>query len=194
MPSLTPVIAAAVEKVTEVHAHIINAHSALNITVRPENIDELGCDIIFNLAEMWHRHPQQAAIVVDFGTALTISALNSSGIICGVAIAPSTTVALKSLVSSTAQLSTIPLEIPPAYMGTTTATALQSGIMHGYCGLLTHLLHGFATELRPSVRIVATGGNNAQLRTRIPEIAEYIPDLTVRGLLYIGMRTILQRP
>lgn len=196
VPSLTPVVAGAARLLMNGTPHIIDGHSILGITVRRQNRDELGCDIVLNLAEAWERNGHRASIVVDFGTALTTSAVDHDGVVCGVAIAPGISTALRSLVHATARLPHIPLHFPPSCMGTDTVTALQSGIMYGYCGLVGELVRGFQRELGEragssdnhgmEARVIATGGYGGIIHTRVPEITEYRGDLTVRGLLRVG--------
>ncbi len=62
----------------------------------------------------------QPTIVVDFGTALTFTILDIDGNIIGVTIAPGLETAVNSLVDKTAQLPTIPLEIPDSVIGKNT--------------------------------------------------------------------------
>lgn len=157
VPSLTETIAQAAQLLTAGSGAggrtkraplIINGHSRLNITVRSENKDELGSDIILNLDEAWERNGRRASVVVDFGTAVTVSAVDDNGTVCGVSIAPGVTTAMKSLTAATAQLPPVPLQFPPQVMGRDTVSALQSGILYGYCGLVGELVSAFQRELR----------------------------------------------
>jgi len=190
VPQLTPIVVDLTTSALGIVPVIITPHSNANITIGTKNKAEVGCDIVCNLAEVWHRFPDQASIVVDFGTALTVSIVDKRGTLIGVAIAPGVMTALRSLVTSAAQLTTIPLRIPAKYMGTDTTTALQSGIMHGYSGLVARLIAGFKEESAAPARVIATGGTNGDLHTHIAEIDEYDPHLTVMGLWRLGMLNI----
>lgn len=213
VPGLTARIAAAARWLTGRAPLIIDTGSRLNVTVRPQNRGELGSDIMLNLAEAWERagarkggEERGAVIVVDFGTALTVSAVDHRGVICGVAIAPGIATAMHSLTAATAQLPAVAAEFPARVMGTDTSGALQSGVMHGYCGLVGELVRGFQRELRELLPrghegaaasggggasvwrapVIATGGGGAEIHKRIAEIDEYNDELTVRGLLRVG--------
>lgn len=208
VPALTDTIAHAVRLLKEnCTPLIINGHSVLNITVRPENKNELGSDIILNLAEAWERNDRQASVVVDFGTAVTVSAVDDSGMVCGVAIAPGVTTAMKSLTTATAQLPSVPLQFPAQVMGRDTVSALQSGVLHGYCGLVDSLVGTFQQELRDhhsyrvaasrqgadgsGALVIATGGDGEVMWERIARISTYARELTLCGLLRIGQLNIV---
>ena len=145
------------------------------------NPREMGADLLANAAAAYGIY-KCSSIVIDFGTALTFVAVDEGGIVRGVSIAPGLKTAMESLSLNTAQLPHIPLEVPPAYIGTDTVGAIQSGLMYGYVGLVERMIDGMQAELQTKARVVATGGMAGTLAPHIECIDEQEPWLTLEGL------------
>jgi type III pantothenate kinase len=146
-----------------------------------ENPREMGADLLAN-AVAAHGLYQKDAIVIDFGTALTFTAVDADGQVRGVSIAPGLQTAMQALAMNTAQLPHIPLDFPPAYIGTDTLGAIQSGLMYGYVGLVERIVGGMRAELGSTPRVIATGGMVGKLAPHIECIDEQVPWLTLEGL------------
>ncbi len=124
-----------------------------------------------------------ACIVVDFGTALTFTAISGSGEIKGVTIAPGLRTALRALSQNTAKLFDVPLEMPTSVLGKGTVHAIQAGVLVGYEGMVKHMVERIRTELNePAVAVVATGGLSAILSSLSGVYTAVDPDLTLTGL------------
>jgi type III pantothenate kinase len=158
-------------------------HPAVKVNI--ENQNELGTDIYCNCVAAYLEF-QMACVVVDFGTALTFTGIDDFGEIQGVAIAPGLKTAIKSLFTNTAQLPEVPLELPVSALGKNTVTAIQSGILYGYEGMVKNMTAKFKAELGEYAKVYVTGG----LSSIIPGVKEFTTktdmDLTLRGLLEIG--------
>jgi len=153
---------------------------------------EIGSDLLCDAVQAWETF-HSACIVADFGTALSFTAIDNKGEIAGIAIAPGIGTALKSLFSNTAQLPSVPLEIPPSSLGTNTVECIQSGILYGYKGLAEGLINQMKEDLHrqrgiavEEIRTIATGGLNSMLApiTNIFDRAD--KSLTINGLLTIA--------
>ncbi|MCD8390810.1 MAG: type III pantothenate kinase, partial [Firmicutes bacterium] len=97
-------------------------------------------------------------IIIDMGTATTISVINGEGAYIGTVIMPGVTVSLNSLVSGTSQLPKISLEKPKTIIGTNTADCMKSGIMYGTAASIDGMIDKIRRELGADARAVATGG------------------------------------
>lgn len=146
-----------------------------------DNPREMGADLLANAVAAYGLY-RQDAIVIDFGTALTFTAVNADGQVRGVSIAPGLNTAMQALSMNTAQLPHIPLDFPPAYIGTDTIGAIQSGLMYGYVGLVERIVSGMQTELGGNPRVIATGGMVGKLAPQVDCIDEQAPWLTLEGL------------
>jgi type III pantothenate kinase len=130
---------------------------------------EVGSDLVCNAVEAFCRY-KKAAIVADFGTALSFTAVGHTGNMLGISIAPGLGTAVNSLFSGTAQLPSVPLETPPSVLGTNTIYSIQSGIVLGYKGLVEYLIAEMKKEIsqlegisQDDIVVVATGGLNSVL-------------------------------
>jgi type III pantothenate kinase len=146
---------------------------------------EIGSDLVAN-AVAAHRKFNQTCIVVDFGTALTFTTISGDGRIIGVSIVPGLRTALKSLSQNTAKLFDVPLEMPKSALGRNTVTAIQSGIVIGYEGLVKNIVNAIRAELKKPCPAIATGGLSFVI-TSLREFFHTVdPHLTLDGLRVIG--------
>jgi type III pantothenate kinase len=143
--------------------------------------DTIGTDLVAN-ALAAHIRFKQTCIVVDFGTALTFTALDSEGNILGVAIAPGLKTAMYALFQKAAQLPEVPLIVPDSALGQNTTHALQAGILLGYEGLVKGMLDKIKTELGRPTRVIATGGLSSVIESLQTVFDELDRDLTLEGL------------
>jgi type III pantothenate kinase len=154
------------------------------IRIAITNPAEMGPDRIVNsLAAMkLYRLP---AIVVDLGTATTFDAVAADGRLLGCSIAPGIESALDGLVTRAARLFTVELKAPRTAIGRNTVTALRSGLVLGYVGLVEYLVKRIAAEMEGDPIVIATGGLASVVvpETTVVDIVD--PDLTLQGLRFL---------
>jgi len=146
---------------------------------------EIGSDLVANAAGAYYKF-KQTCIVVDFGTALTFTTVSGEGKILGVSIAPGLKTAIKSLSQNTAKLFDVPLEIPASSLGKNTVTAIQSGILFGYEGLVRNVVTKIREELKTECPVIATGGLSSVITPLTSFFHAIEPNLTLDGLRIIG--------
>src|SRR4051812_16632843 len=121
-------------------------------------------------------------IVVDFGTATTFDAINSQGEYLGGVITPGITISSDALFERAAKLPRVEIKRPQKVIGSATVGAMQSGLYHGYIGLVDGILRKMIDELGGKPGVIATGG----LAPLIAKGSEFIQDvdenLTLEGL------------
>ncbi len=127
------------------------------VPVKTRHASELGADLIAGAIGAVAKYGAPI-IIVQFGTATTVAAVNASGEYLGTAIAPGVEVSVDALIGRAAKLSSVPLIKPPAAIGIDTPTALQSGVILGFVGQVEYLVGQFRRELGTQARAVATGG------------------------------------
>ncbi len=118
---------------------------------------EIGSDLVANAIAAFVKY-KQTCIVIDFGTALTFLTISKEGKILGVSIAPGLKTAIKALSQNTAKLFEVPLTMPTSSLGKNTVTAIQSGILLGYEGLVKNIVEKIRKELNEDCLVIATGG------------------------------------
>jgi len=187
--SVVPALTTAIVQVTEKlfgQTPLLVSHS-LATGLNPEKAvpGELGYDLLANAVAAYDRI-DGPSIVVDFGTALSFTAVSGSGEILGVAIAPGLRSALGALAGNTAQLPTVDLVPPPHALGRTSVHAIQSGVVYGYVGLVKEVVARMAAEMEGKPFVVATGGLATTLVSLTDVIDEYRPWHTLEGLLVLA--------
>ncbi len=152
-----------------------------------DNPHELGADLLAN-AVAGYRRANGAVVVVDFGTALSFVAVSGAGEIQGASIAPGLQSAVRALFLNTAQLPSVDLRRPPAAIGTDTPSAINSGIVIGYIGLVERLIHDILAELGGGIA-VATGGLAGIIMPHTDVFSAHEPWLTLDGIARIYQRS-----
>lgn len=190
VPLLTGPWISVTERITG-HKPIIvgsSVYDKLPIKIPAVSVNEIGTDIVCNAVQAY-TSLKKACIVVDFGTALTLTAIDNGGNIIGVSIAPGLRTAVNSLFNNTAQVPSVPLEAPPDSLGTNTIHSVQSGIVLGYKGLVEYLIScmkkdtAAKTGINPDdMQVLATGGLNSVLKPITSVFQTVDKLLTLKGL------------
>ncbi len=131
---------------------------------------------------------QQACVVVDAGTAVTVDFVDGQGIFHGGAISPGTAMMLRAMHEQTAalpqvQLSPETLPGDDAPFGKTTAQAMALGVATAVRGLVHTLIDRYAEFYGAYPRVVATGGDAALLFEHDDLVEHIVPDLTLVGMV-----------
>lgn len=128
-------------------------------------------------------------IVVDFGTATTFNAINSKGEYLGGAITPGIMISSEALFSRTAKLPRVDIKRPYRVIGSSTVTAMQSGLYYGFVGLVDGVLGKMIEEIGAQPRVIATGGLAPLIATGSKFIELVDETLTLEGLRLVYERT-----
>jgi type III pantothenate kinase len=158
------------------------------VRIRTDNPAEVGADLVANAVAAYTKF--QSNCIVDFGTALTFTAVAVPGDLLGVAIAPGLNSAAAALSSNTAQLPRVRLIPPSTAIGRNTTLSIQSGIVFGYIGLVESLVDRMKEELGSPVHVVATGGLAQVIAPLTDRFTEIDPWLTLEGLRMIAERNV----
>ncbi|MBL7120292.1 MAG: type III pantothenate kinase [Dehalococcoidia bacterium] len=149
-----------------------------------DNPREVGPDRIVNAAAAY-RFYGGPAIVIDMGTATTFDVISKEGDYLGGAIAPGMEMATEALYTRTARLPRIELVRPQNAIGKNTVSAMQSGVIFGYTGLVESLVARLEQELGEKARVIATG-SYADVIARETNVIETVNrHLTLLGLQLI---------
>src|SRR5947209_4166768 len=128
------------------------------IALQYDNPRELGPDRIVNAVAAKDRYGAPA-IVVDFGTSTNFDVVSPAGDYVGGVLAPGVEISMEALFARAARLVKVDFVEPPAAIGKSTATALQSGLVYGFAGQVDGIADAIRRELgAPDAPVIATGG------------------------------------
>ena len=152
-----------------------------NRTQAPERVgvDRLAAAVAANAV----RRAETPAIVIDFGTAITVDLVASDGAFAGGAILPGVTTSAQALHAQTDALPAVRPALegksPPA-VGTDTASAIRAGLYWGAVGAVRELIARQSDRLVVPPQVLVTGSTS-------PDMARLLgsPDYTVRYLPHL---------
>ncbi len=161
------------------------------INIKIKNPAEIGADRIVNAVAAYNQI-QDDLIVIDFGTAITFDCVNKERNYLGGTIHPGIGISLDALAERTAKLPRIEIDTPPREkIGRTTASAIHSGMLYGFGGLIDRMVSVLSKEISPGqkrVKTIATGGMAELIIPFTSTIDQIDPYLTLKGLALIHGR------
>lgn len=154
---------------------------------------DVGADRVVNAVaayEVYGRAARAPVIVVDFGTATTFDAISAAGEYIGGVICPGIGISADALFQRAARLPRVEVRKPPAVIGRTTVTSMQSGLFFGYVSMVDGIVARMRAELEGGDRAacVATGGMADIIAGETTAIQRVDPNLTLDGLRLIWQR------
>ncbi len=158
------------------------------VQLRIDPASGVGADRVANAAWSLLNYPNQAVVLFDLGTAITLDAVDASGRFRGGAIAAGVALRARALHDYTALLPEVTLgsETPPA-LGRTTEECLQGGLFWGTVGLVNALAAQARLELdAPQAPLVLTGGDAPALAAACQGPTRLEPEATLRGVLAVA--------
>ncbi len=183
VPDVLNTIVESVSNVIQKQPLILGPDIFSQLDMEVPHIYEIGSDLVSNAYAAFTRY-KLPSIVVDFGTALTYTVIDHKGI-KGVSIAPGLYTAINSLTNNTALLPLVEVALPVSKLGHNTTTAIQSGVLHGYVGMVSYMVEGIEKEFGQPLVKIATGGLSHVL-TPLIDVFHHID----RHLTLDGMRLI----
>jgi type III pantothenate kinase len=188
MCSVVPPLIATFEEFMQRYFHtsplVVGAGVKTGVRILMDNPREVGADRIVNAAAAHHLYGSPV-IITDLGTATTFDTVSKEGDYLGGAIAPGITIATEALYTRAAMLPRVELTRPKQAIGTSTISAMQSGLVFGYVGLVEGIVTRIQRELKEKALVVATGGYAELIAKETAVIDEVNLNLTLVGLRLI---------
>lgn len=187
VPPLNNIIVTAIKKFFNIDALIVGPGLKTGINIRMDNPASVGSDLIVNAVAGLKKYGSPL-IMIDMGTATTISVLDENKNYIGGTIMPGVRVSLDSLVNRTSQLPKIALEAPQSVIGKNTVDCMKSGIIMGQAASMDGMIDRVWKELGYTTTVVATGG----LAPRI--IPNCVHDIIIDDeLTLVGLKIIYEK-
>lgn len=157
VPAVGSAIKRAIPKICGIKPIVLGPGVKTGLNIKIDNPAQLGADLAAGAVAALNKYPLPC-IIIDLGTASTISVLNEKGEFVGGVIAAGAGITLDALATKTAQLPYINIEAPPSVIGTNTVDCMKSGIVLGTASMLDGMISRIQRELNSKATVVATGG------------------------------------
>lgn len=159
--------------------------TGLSYAVR--NPEKIGPDRIANAAGSYYSG-NGPSIVVDLGTATTITVVGRGASFLGGSILPGALMMAESLAEKTSKLPCVDLVLPRSVIGKDTQENIQSGIFFGIAGAVERAVEEIRKDIKYPMKVLLTGGLCEVFRGLIRNADVIDPLLTMKGLFLIHQR------
>ena len=183
VPAVTGTLVEAAARLTTTAPIVVDARSALGITLAVDEPQTVGADRIINTLAA-SRIYKSDCIVVDLGTATTYDCITAEGVFLGGVIQPGVRTSAETLFRRTSKLPATELVAPEKVIGTRTEECIRAGVIFGAADSLDGIVRRIKADWpRQQVpKVIATGGLAGVIKPYCREIELIEPDLTLHGL------------
>ncbi|MCI9486264.1 MAG: type III pantothenate kinase [Lachnospiraceae bacterium] len=157
VPPISKTVRLSVEKIIGKTCLMVGPGVKTGLNILMDNPAAVGSDLVVT-AVAGIREYKAPFLVIDMGTATTITCIDKNRNYIGGAIIPGVRVSLESLSQRAAQLHNISLEPPRHAIGKNTTECMRSGVVLGSASMLDGMIDRFAEELGEEPTVLATGG------------------------------------
>lgn len=181
VPQVLNSMQTAIKKLTGKASLVVGPGLKTGLNILLENPGQTGADLVVaDVAAL--RQYKPPLIVIDMGTATTMSVLDASGAHIGGCIIPGVKISMDALTDRTALLPGLQLDQPKKAIGRNTTDAMRSGIMLGTACMLDGMVQRMEEELGMKTTVIATGGIGKFVVPLCRTKMIYDKDLLIKGL------------
>lgn len=157
VPSVTGTVKKAIEKYAGVKVLVVSPGVKTGLSILVDNPAQLGADLVVDAVAGIKNYPVPL-IVVDMGTATTVSFIDKNKNYVGGLIMTGVSVSAEALTRSTSQLPQIAFDTPKKLIGKNTVDCMRNGIMYSAAFSLDGIIERLEEEMGEKCTVVATGG------------------------------------
>lgn len=181
VPPLNNIVKSCLEKLFHKVPLLVGPGLKTGLNVLMDNPGQVGADLVVN-AVAGLKYYGAPIIMIDMGTATTISVVDDKKNYVGGMILPGVKISLDALVNRTSQLPRISLEAPKKVIGRNTIDCMKSGMIMGQAACLDGMIQRIFDELGYEAPVVATGGLAGCIVPYCKQEIIYDNELTLKGL------------
>lgn len=179
VPPVDFMVRRAIKMVLNVEPIFVTINSDHGLVIETEPV--LGNDLITGaVAALAEYKPPM--VIVDLGTATTISVIGKNSHFLGVSIMAGLKLSQQALSNNAAQLPAISMDTPKVIIGKNTPDAMKSGLLIGTAAMIDGMVDRIEKELGEPVTIITTGGFSAVITQLLTKDAVCDPNLIMKGL------------
>ena len=127
------------------------------LDIKIDNPAQLGADLVVGAVAAIKLY-KMPCIILDLGTATTLSVLDKNGAFLGGPICAGVGISLEALTSKTSQLPQISVETPKSVIGKNSVDSMKAGLVLGSACMIDGLIERVENEIGKVATVVATGG------------------------------------
>lgn len=184
VPQITEIARLAAEKILRKKILVLGPGTKTGLNILMDNPAATGADLVADAVAAIAQYPVPC-IVIDMGTATTVSVVDEKNHYIGGMILPGVGVSLDALTAGAAQLQGISLEAPKRIIGKNTVECMKSGVIYSSAASLDGIVDRIEEELGQKATVVATGGLAKKI---VPHCRRHImldEELLLKGLQII---------
>ena len=181
VPQVLNSMRTAIQKLTGKVPLVVGPGLKTGLNILLENPGQTGADLVVADVAALREH-KPPLIVIDMGTATTMSVLDKNGAHIGGCIIPGVKISMDALTDKTALLPGLQLDQPKRAIGRNTIDAMRSGIMLGTACMLDGMVERMEAELGCKTTVIATGGIAKFIVPMCKTPMIYDKDLIIKGL------------
>ena len=184
VPQITYILKEAAEKILKRNVLLVGPGVKNGLNIKMDNPASVGSDQIVDAVAAIEEYPLPL-IIIDMGTATTMSVVDTKKNYIGGVIMPGINVSLNALTEHAAQLYGISLEAPKRTIGKNTVDCMRSGVIHGNAACIDGMIDRMEKELGQPATLVATGGLAKVIMPHCKREIIVDDDLLLKGLRII---------
>lgn len=184
VPPLNNVMKSVLQLLTGKQPLVVGPGVKTGLNVAGGDARSLGADLVVAAVAAIAKYPKPM-IIIDMGTATTLSVIDENGSFRGGVIYPGVMVSFEALSRQTAQLPRISFEEPRQVININTVDSMQSGLIYGSAGMIDGLIDRISEEMGCEMTLVATGGMSAKIIPRCRHDIRLDDNLLLDGLRII---------
>ena len=157
VPPLVDTLVSTLKKVSGKTPLVVGPGVKTGLNIRIDNPAQLGSDLVA-AAVAANAEYTKPIILVDLGTATTVSVIDEYGSYLGGMIIPGVQISQEALTSRTSLLQSITFDAPIHVIGTNTNDCMKSGAIYGNAVMIDGIADLIEDTLKKEFTIIATGG------------------------------------
>lgn len=183
VPAATAATLGAVTLLTSCTPTVMGPGVKTGLNIKSDIHAQMGSDLVASAVATLAAYPSPS-IVIDFGTAITLSVL-ADKTFEGCVILPGVEVSLEALSQHAAELPHISLEVPSSILGHNTVDAMRAGMIFGTASMVDGMLERLEAASAPAASVIATGHGAMDILVHCNRSIAYDETLLLKGLYLI---------
>jgi len=172
--------------------YLIGKDIPLPMVLSVDEPNKVGTDRVVSAAAAYDVI-EDAVVVADFGTAVTIDLVDEKGVFLGGVICPGFEISAKALKKNTAQLPKTKITKPKAPFGKNTAEAINCGLYYSAIGTLEEVIRRYAEKIGKWPQTIITGSAAKTIKDDCDFVDSFVPNLVVKGVVLAYKKYIAEK-